>query len=185
MTDAFWIDTREEARFGGYIENRGLLFVDAWAGDSASWRVDHAVLAWQTATSPVMSSPYVRTHPRVLDSTLARNHWTGTLTAAVDLAADLPASLTNERDLCRGWRGWPTHRIAGEVHPETPEPDTIEPVEPGYLTTTLRITLPLSDDELPDALPASRPYARTAVQVLVDQLNKAIAPLLVPIEGGY
>lgn len=168
------------SRYGAYIRQRRYMFTDALEDQS---RTEFAAVAWQIARGPIMSPPYVRAHPQILDETICRSE-TG-LVARVNLATGPPAELcfpTWRR--AREWAGWPATAHGGHFY--VPEADEVR--QP-YLLTTTTALIPMScpDLRLPvegDTRELLVAGAKSAVELLLEQLNEALIPLIGQIERG-
>ncbi|GAA2690644.1 hypothetical protein LV78_006969 [Actinosynnema pretiosum] len=158
------------SRFGVYLGRSGFELVE----DAASF----ATSVVRVALPPVMSPGYVRQHPRVQDVSALRGD-AGELVFAVSLVSALPAAL---EAMGRRSLGWERERFAGQV-------SWLEPVRcdrVGLLPVlVVRVPVPV------EALPAPRyradgapelGAAKRAVQVVVAELERVVAPVLQALE---
>jgi hypothetical protein len=183
----FWLDEnfdREHAvdgpsRYGAELRRRVNEFSGVW-GDIAP--VTFAVTAWRVATS--LSPAYVRWHRRIVSATCRRSPWDGSLTFEANLVSPWPAELTWTKEWCRdrGWRDWP--QLFGQYAPPSEQDLTRSP----HLRAMLLVQAPVPLDELPAA--PDRPddeleqTARTALRVLVRELNELLAPMIAQLQAG-
>jgi hypothetical protein len=194
---AFWADEeydRDQAsdgisRYGAYVQ-RSPAVRECWDGtwdDPQTRRARFAEAAWATATSPVMSPGYIRSHARVLRGRAVFNAWDATLAGVVDLVAPWPRPLAASR-AWQGdgswWRDWPAGSLGGREFYREPGED--ETARYRYLMATARLVFPLAAAGLPAA--PSGPgddltgTAREAVRVLVAAMNSAVAPVIQILE---
>lgn len=183
---AFWIDRDYDydqasdghSRYAAYIRRNAAAFTDAWDYDTPS-PAAFASAAWRVATGPIMAPGYVRSHERIHGVHVARNDWDGSLVAEVIVATGPPAPLTR----MRRWRGWQAEFDAHYL-----EPDGQDLAHRAYMLTTTRLLFPLPADRLP-TLPADEHdadltgLAAAYVEVLVDELNTVVGPVLAALEA--
>lgn len=180
-----WIDNTTDrelasdgvSRYGAYLHQGAHRFLD-WDDEPTSDPAAFAAAAWEIATSPVMSPPYVVTHPRVITCVPHRDE-DGRRALQVDVAMRLPARV--RAALPPVWRGW-QHTRRGPFYAPWDNDRTAV-----YATVTVRLPFPATD-RLPAAaydggLPHT-PTAKDAVRVLVAHANTALAGLLAAITGG-
>lgn len=187
---AFWINHANDqtsasdgiSRYGSYIRDRASQIADMWGEDL---RAEFTAFAWRTGTGPVMAPPYVISHGRIISAQVERNGWDGSLTAKVELATSWPSALRSERDWRVGgmyWRSWETEfgRFVGPYEEQT--------TKAPYLLSTALMLFPVPVDRLP-ASPVD-PYedavslAKQAVQVLVQELNLIVDPVLAQLDNS-
>jgi hypothetical protein len=202
MSSVFWINDewdREAAsdgvsRYGAYVRDRirgG--FDECWDGTFETRLAERfAVLAWNTATGPVMSPPYVERHPAVLSAGLAANVEADDSTdlaiiAAVELASLWPAALSRCRDEARHWRPWVYESRLGTDYLRGPFDD--ETARGGrYALASLRLVFAVPCRDLPAVPRPTHSHrqvelaARQAVAVLVAELNRVVGPVLAALE---
>jgi hypothetical protein len=184
--DVFWIDhdyDRERAsdgvsRYGAYLRDARF---EPWTDDDQ--HVALAEFAWERATGPVMSTGYVRCHPRILTARLARSGWDGSLIARVDVLTGQPEYLRRPRsDDVRGfWHDWPDEYSLARDQIVYYEPGTEELAKRGryaLASVSLRFTVPSGDLPDPRGHGASLGICREAVAVVVRELNRAVGPVL-------
>ncbi|NUP80238.1 MAG: hypothetical protein HOV96_22105 [Nonomuraea sp.] len=173
---AFWIDAAHggtQEHYGEQLRRWRHAFA-AMGGEPAASGVTldplhFALAAWEVATRPVAESPYVRTHPRVLDATCHRAEDSRDPLAVVELAAPPPVPLPD------GWSSW---RHLDE-QPYAPGPDGT----PTALST-VELRIPLTGERLPtptrpraDGLP-NLDDAQASLEAFVAELNAAVTPFL-------
>ncbi|NUS04664.1 MAG: hypothetical protein HOV97_19140 [Nonomuraea sp.] len=173
---AFWIDAAHggtQEHYGEQLRRWRHAFA-AIGGEPAASGVTldplhFALAAWEVATRPVAESPYVRTHPRVLDATCHRAEDSRDPLAVVELAAPPPVPLPD------GWSSW---RHLDE-QPYAPGPDGT----PTALST-VELRIPLTGERLPtptrpraDGLP-NLDDAQASLEAFVAELNAAVTPFL-------
>lgn len=156
-----------ESRYGAYLrQNTALFVVDADEGQTRN-RLDFAASAWRISQAPVMSPPYVVSHPRVLDAAPIWD-FEGRLAMAVDIATGVPRELSAA---LRGrWVGW--SRQGRWFLPD----DNDRPVAVG----TAQFRVPMPADGLPAAryLATGEPdteAAKQAVEIFCGRLNAALS----------
>ena len=192
--EAFWIDRaydREYAsdgisRYGAYLRDAAF---EPWTDNDQA--VEWAVFAWQRATGPVMSSGYVRYHPRVLSAQLDRSGWDGNLVVGVTLVSSWPEQFNTApaRSVRLGdkdayWQAWPAESRGGtSCHYEPSEADVA--ARPYLLTTvSVQFTVPSAALPQPPAAPAARLSAgQHAVATVVAELNRIVGPVLAAVPG--
>ncbi|MGN9847172.1 hypothetical protein ACTMTI_54735 [Nonomuraea sp. H19] len=182
-TQAFWIDAAHEgtqARYGEQLRRWRHAFA-AGEGEPAANGVTldplhFALSAWEVATRPVAESPYVLSHPRVLDATCHRPEEAPGPLAVVELAAPAPVRLPE------GWSGWQRQDGDGPAY-VTP------PYERRTALSTLELRVPLAADGLPtptraraEGLP-NLDDAQASLEALVAELNAAVTPFLRELDG--
>jgi hypothetical protein len=201
MNDAFWIDDEFDrsaasdgiSRFGAYVRQRTSNgFDECWDGTFELALTERfAALAWQTATGPVMSPPYVRRHPVVLSArvevNLEADDSSRRLAAAVELASRWPTGLERRWDGMHRWQQWIWENRLETSWPREPEGDEIARGD-CFALPSLRLMFAVPTGDLP-AVPVL-PHvpgqvelaARAAVAVLVAQLNEVVGPVLLALE---
>jgi hypothetical protein len=192
VTGAFWVDDeydREQAsdgisRFGAYVRRAARTW--SW-DDPQSQRAWFAVMAWETATPPVMSPGYVRRHPRVRRSRVEFNPWDATLTGVVELVTSWPQALARSRGWQRDgwWLDWPVESCGEAVFYREPGED--ETAAHRYLMASARLVFPLPVRRLPAAPAGPRgaeEAACDAVRVLVAAMDAVVAPVIEALEGS-
>jgi hypothetical protein len=185
-TQAFWIDAAHDGtqeRYGEQLRRWRQAFTATGEEEGGVTRdpLHFALAAWEVATQPVNESPYVRTHPRVLDATCHRAEEAGGPLAVVELAAPPPVPVPG------GWSGW--QRGDGDDEPAYVAGTQRIPT----VLSTLELRIPLSGDRLPtptraraDGLP-NLDDAQASLEALVAALNAEVTPFLREldsIDGG-
>lgn len=180
-----WIDeiTDQElasdgvSRYGAYLRQGAHRFLD-WDDEPTGDPAAFAAQAFEIACSPIMSPPYVVTHPRVLTCVPHRDE-DDRRALQVELAVGLPTRVRTA--LPRDWRGW--QQTSGGMFYAPWDNDRTA----AYATVTVRLPFPAAD-RLPlctfDGGFPHTPTAQAAVQVLVDHTNTELAGLLAAITGG-
>lgn len=193
----FWIDyewDRDRAsdgksRYGAYVRHAMDEFRETWDGSHESGlRERFAVIAWRTATGPVMSPPFASWRTPVLSARLQVNYDADlSLLTTVELASGWPMGLAHGYDGQRHWRSWPRERSLGEEYARDPYGEEIA-VGGCYALSSLRLVFTLPSGQLPDAPRADHrrgeveQTARTAVEGIVAALNAVVIPVLTRIE---
>jgi hypothetical protein len=184
---AFWVDRdydRERAsdgrsQYGAYLRDASF---EPWTDHDQA--VEWAVFAWERATGAVMSSGYVRYHPRVLGARLERSGWGGNL--AGTLASSWPEEIRAVRARAvvlggqeRYWRDWPA-KCAGDAV-RYHEPGEANVAARPYLLATLSLHFTVPPAALPGppaTLVALLGAGQRAVAVVVAVLNRIVGPVL-------
>lgn len=184
-----WIDEitdRELAsdgvsRFGAYLRQGAHRFLD-WDDMPTRDPAAFAARAFEIATTPIMSPPYVVTHPRVITCVPHRDE-DDRHALHIDMAMGLPARVRTE--LPGFWRGW--QQTSGGMFYAPWDNDR----PAAYATVTFRVPFPPVDH-----LPAPAydhgagrsphiPTAQAALLALVAHANDALAGgLLATLTGG-
>jgi hypothetical protein len=192
---AFWVDRDYDrshasdgiSRYGAYL--RDASFVPWTDNDQA---VEWAVFAWERATGPVMSPGYVRYHLRVLAARLGRSGWDGSLVAGVNLGSLWPEEIKTtlssairlgDREVY--WQDWPMECLGGDTV-RYHEPSEADVAAWPYLLTPVsgQFTVPSAALPGPPAASAARLEAgQQALAVVVDELNRAVGPVLRAVLG--
>lgn len=190
MTDTdrlLWIDEitdRELAsdgvsRYGAYLRQAAHRFQD-WDEEPTSDPATFAAQAFEIACTPIMSPPYVVTHPRVITCVPHRDE-DGRYAVQFELAVGMAQRF--RLALPSGWRGWQQTRNGVYFAPW----DNDYPA--AYATATVRLPFP-HPDRLPtpayDHGAPHTPTAQHAVRVLVAHANAALGDALTAIttNGG-
>lgn len=180
-----WIDTRTDrdlasdgvSRYGAYLRQGAHRFRD-WDDTLTTDAAVFAAQAFEIACAPVMSPPYVVTHPRVLTCVPHRDE-DDRRALQVDLAMALPTRVGAA--LSGVWRGW-QHTSSGMVFAPW---DNDRPA--AYTTLTLRLPFPASDRLPGPAYVHGAPHtptARDAVWALVDHANSALGAVVAAVLCG-
>jgi hypothetical protein len=184
-TPAFWVDRSETERYGNYVR---LATFEPWTDSDRA--VELAVFAWDRATGPVMSPPYVRRHERILSAALARNDWDGGLIACVDVPqpgprgfrAPVPADRLGRDGY---WRHWPSEWRFSADRDAYYEPSGEDLSAGAYMLASVSLRFPVGAD-LPDPgdTGADAETCTEAVEILVEALNEFVTPVIKRIEGS-
>lgn len=167
------------SRYGFYLADRRHLFLDEDTPTSqADW---FAFSAWETATSPIMSPGYVRTHPRVLGT---EPHWDDDGRPALTVRLVAPAPLPVSDLLGPNVNTWQRHRdLSGHVYAWS------EPWDNATVSvfTTLTVRVPVPVDLLPapryrSGVPATQ-TAKHAVNVLCTTANPIVTGLCLALDN--
>lgn len=201
-SDLFWIEHRHDrmaasdgvSRYGVYVRQRiSGGFAECWDGTYEGRLAERfAVLAWHTATGPVMAPPYVDWRSPVLSARVGLDADSGSngLIATVEIASQWPGGLHDARGRAggRSWYSWKRERShGGEEYFRAPYEDE---VARGcyYALTTLRLVFPVPVRLLPSAPRASHrrgeveERARHAVAALTDEMNRVTGPVVETLE---
>jgi hypothetical protein len=200
--DLFWIEHEHDraaasdgvSRYGVYVRQRihgG--FAECWDGTYGDRLAERfAMLAWHTATSPVMAPPYADWRSPVMAARVGLDADSGSdgLITTVEIASRWPRGLDDVggRAGGRSWYSWKIERsYGGGEYFRAPYEDE---VAPGgyYALTTLRLVFPVAVSLLPAAPGASRrrgeleETARHAVAALTGELNRVTGPIVEALE---
>ncbi|MFF4192207.1 DUF6221 family protein [Nonomuraea sp. NPDC001831] len=181
-TQAFWIDAGHggtQEHYGEQLRRWRHAFAATGGEPGASGvtldPLHFALAAWEVATRPVADSPYVRTHPRVLDAACHRAEDGRAPLAVVELATPPPVPLPD------GWSSW---RRQGE------QPYAAGAEGTPTALSTLELRIPLSGDRLPtptrpraEGLP-NLDDAQASLEAFVAELNAAVTPFLRELDGA-
>ncbi|WP_157255128.1 hypothetical protein [Nonomuraea typhae] len=167
------------SRYGSYLRLNAHKFAYAFENANAA---DFAAVAFEIATSPIMSPAYAEAHRRIITARLSA--YSEHLIARVELVTGRPEAL--RAPAFRGesrWYGWPTSADSFGARSYQPESDDI--VERSYLLTSTTASFTLPATELP--LPAGPEdeielHAMHAVEIVVGRLNEVLAPLLAALD---
>lgn len=182
-----WIDETTDrelasdgvSRYGAYLRQAGHQFLD-WDDRPTADPAEFAARAFEIACTPIMSPPYVVTHPRVTTCIPHRDE-----DARHALHVDLAVGMTQRIRLALppGWRGWQQTR-SGMYFPPW---DNDYPA--AYATIAVRLPFPpLARLPVP-AYQHGKPHTPTAqyaVRVLVEHANAELGNALTAIttNGG-
>lgn len=181
-----------QSRYGSYLR-RHINRFDLWAcGEITTDPECFAPTAFEIATSPIMSPPYVTYSGVVQGVTFSHSQdddSLGTLLVSIDLATPPPAALSHDR-LPGRWNGWSYDAQADRYD----RPDDRDLGRRPSILTTTRVTFPLAPEllhtpaaELGEQSPGDTMLLRgdlftreamAAVARLVDLLNERVAPVL-------
>lgn len=177
----------QQSRYGAYLRRHRDLFAAHEEGVYDSDEIHEgiiaspvwfAVAAWRVATGPIMSPPYVQTHPRVINATLTGAQDVAGAVAIVTLAAPIPERV---RSVSHRWSGWLRGAITGEYR--VPEEDQ------ATMLGTLELRIPIPADTLPrphrrviDGVPDVAD-AKDAVRVVDRVICRYANPVLEALEG--
>ena len=201
-SDLFWIEHRHDrmaasdgvSRYGVYVRQRiSGGFAEFWDGTYEDRLAERfAVLAWHTATGPVMAPPYADWRSPVLSARVGLDADSGSdgLIATVEIAAQWPGGLRDARGRAGGccWYSWKRERShGGEEYFRAPYEDE---VARGcyYALTTLRLVFPVPVRLLPSAPDGSHrrgeveERARGAVAALTGEMNRVTGPVVEILE---
>jgi hypothetical protein len=169
------------SRYLAYCELNRTLFTD-YGGTDEPITADplvYAVAAWQCATGPIMSPPYVqRTVPEILSIALHRSADTGDLLADIDVVTPRPAELRSGLGAVNDWSF--QHGYAGSygyyTHPDEP----YLALRPTILSST-KLILPIGKEDL--LQPTRRDQltvtdVKTSVHAVAELLDDALYPFL-------
>jgi hypothetical protein len=190
----FWIDYEYDrdyaspgpSRFAVYVQDAAPTF-EPWTDESR--QVELAAWAWNVATPPVMAPGFVRYHRRIASASLARSNWDASLVAQVELVTSPPAALDGLLDWGSPWHDWPVETWGDG--PRWLEPSSQDLAARYYMLTTVRLQFTIPHDGLPAVPPDGAPpltpaqlvaESRHAVQVVVSELNKVVAPVIAKLE---
>lgn len=199
MADAFWIDFAHDrhaasdgiSRYGYYVRQRipgG--FAQCWDGTYETRLAEHfAVLAWRTATSPVMAPPYAHWCAPVLSAQtgIDGDGDSPGLIATVEIASRWPQVFGRGYAGGQSWWPWRRENFGGKEFHRGPYSDEV--ARGGYYAVaSLRLVFPIPAALLPDA-PGSphrrggvEETARTAVAAIVYELNRVVSPVIEALE---
>lgn len=182
-TRAYWLDYDHDAdnasdggsRYGGYLSRQADLFDALDEDDDLS--LAFAALAWEIGTSPVMSPPFIRSHPLILGTKVRRSDANSEIVAEVDLAVPPPDVVAS----VRRYGGWSIDSF-GRVDTGGDEALVRGPV---VLTRSMVLTQ-LRHDAIPTVtkVPADGPdrqrlaQAVASVAALALALSAEIGPLI-------
>lgn len=181
--EAFWsrdVQDRQLAhdgrsRFGAYLMRHKAKFADGMGGVTARPE-EFAAAAFSVACAPIMSPPYVGTHPRVLDATVwwdSERRFALMIEFAVPLAKDIAAKL-------------PVNFV--ECGPDPHSGRFLPPDDFGYPTVAARVelSLPLPADLLPqpeyeDGDVPVTVIAKRAIRAICTYVNSQLTHLVVSL----
>jgi hypothetical protein len=187
--DLVWVDDthdREAAsdgvsRYGAYLRDRAHLFDDDGAPlDTVSF----AVLAWRTASSPVMAPGYVNLRRDVTAVTCRPGEEPGLLVADVEVRLPWPPDLP--WGPMTGWQSWQRTRSWSGDEPDS-YADPRREDRPALLVTA-HLRVPVRDDQL-QAPRRSRPGrpdtgdAKRVVRTLCRLVNAEAGPRVALLRG--
>jgi hypothetical protein len=156
------------SRYGNYLQAHRQLFDELNYADPTT---EFVVAAWRIARPPIMSPPFVRSHPRILSASVERSDWNGELIAHIEIAAPRPAGLDAGSRFYADWPADPTEGIDGR-----------DLAARAYLLTHVQVLEQLPRlppiSEIPRSLTALTVLAVGCLDRLVDVLNQRIAPLV-------
>ena len=201
MTEVFWIDHDHDhsaasdgvSRYGHYVRDRipdG--FAECWDGTFETRLAERfAVLAWRTATGPVMSPPYAHRRPPVLSARveLDSDGDSPGLIATVSIASPWPQGFGRGHVGDRSWWPWPReHSFTADLdYPRDPYGDEVTKGE-YYALASLQLMFPVPLPLLPAAPAAGHQRgeveqtARVAVAALAAELNRVVCPVVAALE---
>lgn len=177
-------------RFGTYILRSSPVtacwdgtFLDDEDRARAQW---FAVAAWETASPPVMSPPYLHHHPRVRAASLAsQTQARVSLVGRAELVAPWPAPLAASGDwkLGRPWRNWPVERYLDTERYYDLADDGM--IEDRYLLASIKVEFPLEVDlpPAPSGPDEAAALAGGVISVLVTAMNDVVTPVLEALEA--
>ena len=183
------------SRYGGYVRQRthgG--FAECWDGTYETLLAERfAVLAWDTATGPVMSPPYADWRSPVMSARLGIDWDSGLpgLIATVEIAAPWPGGLREARGRVgdQSWSSWKRDSSwAGPEYLRAPYEDEVARGD-CYALTTVRLVFRVRVILLPPAPGASRrpgeleETARQAVAAITAELNAVTGPVVAALEA--
>ncbi|GAA1526543.1 hypothetical protein GCM10009678_05030 [Actinomadura kijaniata] len=186
-------DDREMAsdrvsRYGSYLRLNKAKFADDWTDDKAitTSAAEFTAAAWEVATGPIMSSPYLEWLPdRIRDIDTYFSEDDGSLIVRIEVAVPRPPELL----ALRGWREWDRSARYGYSGYFTPE-DRMLKHGPAMLTSTLllirvpdqALTRPQADPDSPE-LPDTT-TAKTAVWRLAEWLEEQLIDVLQALKAA-
>lgn len=167
-----------DSRLGAYLAHYMHRFYNL-DGALASLRDEFAAAAFSIATTPVMSPPYVGTHPRVLLASAQwdENHRCGLV---IDLATPTPASFADQlpsRTRCWG------HHTATERFCQPEDNDELA----AYSQLTVRV--PFEVELLPDPVYTAAGIAdvvtvKRSLRALTTHANSVLTHLITHLDSG-
>lgn len=168
--------SNDVSRYGAYLSiHAGRFKVSTHNGDEpTSDPHEFASYAFALGQTPIMSPPYIHSHPLVRR---AVTHWDedGRPAMNVDLAmAQLPSQLGGMVAETWTWHGWETLRNGSLGEPDNNDRNSV------FTTVTVRVTyghLLLPEPLYLDGVPIWS-TAVAAVGILVNHLNDTLAPFL-------
>ncbi len=179
LQDAYDLEFASDrrSRFGAYLAQDSRRF-RSWEGALTSSAVEFAAVAFGIATVPVMSPPYVSTHPRVVYAA-ARWDEDGHCGLVLELAAPMAATLAAR--LPPQVSGWGRDCESGRFFP--PEDNDQLAV---YTRVTVRVPFPigaLPDPVYTDTGTADVATTKRALRALVDHANSLLAPVIATLDS--
>lgn len=176
-------DARDEhSRYASYLSiHRNLFKASSYDGEPTGAAAEFASYACTIGRTPIMSPPYIQSHPLVLRAT---PHWdqAGRAAMTVDLAMpQLPAQLGGLVAPTWVWNSWQTLRNGNLAEPDNNDRNSI------FTTLTARVPydhLLLPDPLYLDGVPILS-TAIAAVAILLNHLNDTLAPFLRYLERLY
>jgi hypothetical protein len=174
-------DTGTRSRYGNYLHQSAKSFREIWYDDPT---VEFARIAWRAATGPVMAPPLVRSHPRIISTSLERSDWNGEMIADIRLIAPRPQPLAHAKTADGGYYR-DTHLGAWDVYEGIGEEDLTRNAYP-LTETRLLWQLPVGKlptiKEVPVGSDALLRQAVECLDVLVWALNREVGPVIEQLE---
>jgi hypothetical protein len=165
------------SRFGAYLMQNARRFRD-WDGALTDSPVEFAAAAFVLATVPVMSPPYVSTHPRVVYAA-ARFDEDGRCGLVLELAAPMATTVADQ--LPPHASGWGSDPGSGRFFP---------PEDNGHLAVYSRLTarIPFPIDALPEPVytdtgVADMETVKHALRVLANHANSVLGPVIATLDN--
>lgn len=179
------------SRYGNYLYSRQKNFTGIFEDDDFYDDYDpslrFAFAAWDVATGPVMSPPFVRAPRLVLGTNFTRSEENGEAIMDVELVCPRPAALRNVATAGGSYfRDWSTDAF-GQVEPV----GSRELTKASYLFTRAQVLVQIPPGTLPTVktMPVGSgrliDQAVQCVQAMVDVLNREVGPLVDRLEGSW
>jgi hypothetical protein len=166
------------SRYGAYLRARAHLFAGEGTPPDA---VAFTILAWQIASSPVMSPGYVQLRPDIHAITCQHSEEPGALVADLEVRLRWPTQLHGSRPLA-GWRTWALEDDWGGPPPRYVEPGDDQPA----LLVTAHLWVPIPEASLRrHTLPGdvNVAAAKRAVAAVCRHVNTAAGPVVTAVRG--
>lgn len=183
---AFWIDSLNdrdrasegESRYALYVRDRQHEFVDLGRHHD-DVTVPFAVHAWKVARGPIMSEPFVFSHPCITEAVLWASEYDGGLILSVDLITPLPKRLERVQPHGGGFfHGWSVD-MWGTYIGVSDEDVRRGPYLLGKVTMLTAIsTVSLAPMTVVPTGEALQMAAHTTVRILVPLLNRYLQPVI-------